>query len=337
MSQSNRATLTCLPRDVLNRVLIHLAASPSSLGALSLTHPALFASISVFTSSSTPPRLPSLALPLNVSEFSISPASSLSITRTSSTSLTITKSPTPGLAHVVFPHVLHHHALHWSVTPLVTTARTLTVGITTTRNPHFLLRKQSVRYDFAGRLQLPFRARQTYGRTFRPSETLTLVYDPHERSLLLLDNNVAMGPPVVLASLLTYPDTPFYPFIAFGITAGESVSISATGIRAFGDVRESHSHWQRPPGVHDGCVMVVTWEDRVWYALRVQPEVTTLAAFRKVLAGRAGVDPEEMDLIMNRRRLKGEESTLEELGIVIDESTGTHKFDILLSVPHLVS
>jgi hypothetical protein len=325
-------TLQALPADVLARILGLLAASPRSIAALAAAHPALAAAVRPFAAGvaafGVRLTLRRAAAALDVREHADRRA------------LRLRKTSLPAHAHAVLGVPLAGYGVHWTVCLRRFAGRSVEVGVTAAPDGRFVDGERSVFFDCAGRLGLGGRRQVTYGRALCEGESVTVVYDPRERALLFLDRGVAMGPPVLLAMVAGVAGAAeLWPYVKFGNVPGECVEVSSVGTRALGDVRESYAGWRRPVGCSpvDGCVVVVTWHESVWYAVRVDPRVATLAGLRAELARRTGLPPQSMDLIMDRRRLCGEGETLEELGVFIDASTGSHKYDVLLSVPHLVS
>lgn len=107
-----------------------------------------------------------------------------------------------------------------------------------------------------------------------------------------------------------------------------------------GHVHTSAKLWRRVPAKlpYDSCIIVATWEEPRWYALRLKPDRTTLAELWKELERRHGLEMHMFELIFNGKRLPySADKTLRDVGITIDDRTGSSTYDILLNVPHIIS
>lgn len=275
------------------------------------------------------------------------------------TDLFLEKGGLPSHAHAHLAAPLSCYSAHWRIDIVRFRGRAIEVGVTARRHSAFVVKDQSVFFDCAGRISV-CGCRQTYGRTFTAGESVGVVYDASTNSLLFLDDGMAMGPPISLDQLtpgckpgdrrasgghagtvdVRRRKGELWAYVKFGNVPGDAVHVrSGRSVRCIAGLADTYSRWRRPIGriEEDGQVVVVTWNDCVWYAMPLDPMTHTLNDLRLALATRTNLKTSEIELIMNRRRLEDDSATLRELGIVINPRTGSHDHDILLSVPHLVS
>lgn len=197
-------------------------------------------------------------------------------------------------------------------------------------------RKGSWSFDCFGRVSLAG-ARRVYGRQMVEGDIVGILYDAKGKKLCFLDNGVCMG---VVPLLGLGSRAHLLPFVYLPYVEGECVTIleggSAVSVSA---IKEGGRRWQKPMGLpYDGSIIVQTWEPKVWYAIHVDPKMTTLARLWELLEERHGMAKHLFELIHEGTRLPcSRKLTLSDVGITISERTGTCKSDILLSVPHIVS
>lgn len=251
----------------------------------------------------------------------------------------IEKTTTPSHGVYVADAALGNWSMWWTVKLEKLRGRGVQVGVTEVKGGRFLEQEKSVYFDCAGRLCLGMRRRMTFGRCFAEGETVGVVYDGRDRTLMFLDGGVAMGPPVRLAMLPGVArGAVVYPFVKFGNVPAERVRLGAGGgVVDFGEMKTGYGAWRRQVGCAppDGKVVVVTWNESVWYALRCDPDTQTLRQLRGELARRIGCS--SFELIHDQQRLCDDDATLASLGVRMDRKSGSTKHDILLSIPHLVS
>lgn len=334
--ENSCASLLTLPSDVLHRVMLHLIADSRALQALSQTHPKLARALTPFRQN--------LSFPLFVGAFSWTayPTELLDVHsshgRGGPKHFEVRRTSCPGHAHVILDIPLLQFNFHWAFELKRFRGRILEMGVAAWHKGGSVASENCVLFDCAGRVGFGGRKR-SFGRIFQEGEIVGFVYHAQSRSLFVLDWKCAMGPPIVLKHIITHHHSVLRPYLKFGNIPYDCVAMHSGRIKSIGGLDASYQNWVWPsvlPKAH-GCVVVVTWKEDTWYALRLDPKVATLDHLRLEVAVRSGLKAGSFELIMNRTRLNRGKATLAELGIHIDPSTGSHSHDILMSVPHLVS
>lgn len=252
--------------------------------------------------------------------------------------LVIRKTSTAGDGYVLFDRCIAGTSSYWQFRIERLRGNRIDVGVATPHAFRFATveRRSSWSFDCFGRVSLAGE-RRAYGRQMRKGDMVGVLYDAGRRSLLFLDNGVCMGE--VELEGVGDGKVHLLPFVYVPYHEGEAVTLVEGGgpvdVRA---VREGAQRWRRPVGLSfEGCVIVQTWEPRLWYAIPVR-EVRTVAGLWREVARRHGMSAELFELIYEGRRLPMVHGVrLEEVGIAIDARTGTNRADVLLSVPHIVS
>lgn len=280
-----------------------------------------------------------IALPTNLARRVFYPALGVDITSPSRRAgVTLRKNSLPGDAFVVFDRCVTGTSAFWRFRIDRFRGQRIDVGVAMPHAFRFATveRKASWSFDCFGRVSLAGQ-RHAYGRQMTEGDIVGILYDAKTSSLSFLDNGVCMGVvPLVGVGARAH----LLPFVYLPYHEGESVTLLQGGeplsVMA---VRAGARRWRKPAGLpYDGSIIVQTWDARVWYAIKVDPKVTTLAHLWQMLEERHGVARHLFELIHEGARLKySHRLTLSDVGITIDERTGTCKNDILLSVPHIVS
>lgn len=173
----------------------------------------------------------------------------------------------------------------------------------------------------------------------REGDVVGVLYDAKTATVSFLDDGVCMGV-VNVGAEGPNGKGHLLPFVYMPYLEGEQVTLlESRGPLSVSAVRKTGTRWQRPVGLpYDGTIIVQTWEPSVWYAFRVDPEVTTMARFWGMIEKQYGIARHLFELIHDGARLVDTElMTLSEAGICIDKRSGTCRSDVLLSVPHIVS
>lgn len=336
-SPSTLLTLLTLPSDVFQGVLAHLYDDYNAMHALAASHPRFAKEAARFRENFALPGL------LPGTKWSTYPREELLCTSKSNgsddaTALKVAKSSSPGHAQFILETPLKIFNVYWTVRLTRFVGRTLEIGVARHHRDYAVISESAVRFDCAGRLLVGAK-RLGFGRVFQQGDVLTVIYLASSRSILFLDEDTAMGPPIDLTGLLKGREITLRLYVRFGNIAGECVTVYGYKAKFIGDFENSHQHWTQPttlPPTH-GCVVVVTWKDDEWYAVPLDPNIATLDNLRSEIGTRSGLDPNAFELIINNTRLVAGQATLAELGIQIDPKTGSQRRDILMSVPHLVS
>lgn len=253
--------------------------------------------------------------------------------------LTLRKTTAPGDAFVVFDRCVAATSAYWRFRIDRFAGHRIEVGVASPAALRYgtVERAASWSFDCFGRVCLAGK-RLPYGRQMREGDVVGVLCDAKTGTVSFLDNGVCMG-----AVPVGPPDGPrphLLPFVYMPYVAGEQVTLlEGCGPLSVRAVRARGRLWRRPAGLpYDGAVIVKTWEPRVWYAIRVDPDVTTVAGFWGLVEQRHGVARHLFELICAGERLVDTDAlTLSDVGIRIDERSGTCRSDVLLSVPHIIS
>lgn len=337
-SNKKKITLTDVPRDILFQIVIHLHQyddndQKNNLRSFALTCKdfyQLYHSISHGGQYAIPLSLPK---PLKTPH-------GLNIRQNNNRSMiTIQKTSTPGDAYVVFDKNISKVSCSWKVKLEQFKGHRIEIGIALPSAFRFGMveRASSWSFDCFGRACIAGK-NITYGRQILNNESITIVYDSKHRTLSFLDvNHISMG---CLHMQIT-DDSILYPFIYFPYFKGECLSIiyDNSCILDLEKVDLSKHTWKKRANLpFDNHIIVSTWEDCKWYALNIDPDVTSLADFWKLLEVLHGMDRTLFQLIFNGMQLPyRRDKMLKDVGIVIDKRTGSCSADILLSVPHVIS
>lgn len=333
-SPRTKPNLESLPQDILLRIITHLHDIGSHhTQALAQTCCRLAAAVRTIT------RRGDIALPTNLARRIFYPALGVDMTsRGRRAGVTLRKNSLPGDAFVVFDRCVTGTSAFWRFRIDQFKGQRIDVGVAMPHAFRFATveRKASWSFDCFGRVSLAGQ-RHAYGRQMKEGDILGVLYDAKTNSLSFLDNGVCMG---VVPLVGLGAKAHLLPFVYLPYHEGESVTLLQGGeplsVMA---VRAGAQRWRKPAGLpYDGSIIVQTWDARVWYAIRVDPKVTTLAHLWHMLEERHGVARHLFELIHEGTRLTySHRLTLSDVGITINERTGTCKNDILLSVPHIVS
>lgn len=254
--------------------------------------------------------------------------------------LVLEKMRAPGDAFLVFGEDITLFSSYWEVKIDVFEGRLLEIGVTT----HHGLRHGSVErrsswsFDCFGRVSLAGQ-RSVYGRQMQAGDVVGILFDVSEpQSITFFDNGISMG------SLPVVPrdDGGLFPFVYMPHHPGEKCAVPRLHSRVPINIpmlRATEGTWMKPHGLkYDNKVIVLTWDERTWYALDVNPARTTVEELFDLMEVLHHHPVDLFELIAGGKRLDNSpDVTLEEAGICIDEKTGTHAIDILLSMPHVVS
>lgn len=328
-SEMLEAGLLTLPPDVLQLLVAHLAeADTRSVAALGCTCSALRKFIAQYRNGES-------ALPL-------SPRLDKSFGRGvdaiyTSDGVRLRKNNVAGDGIALLCVVPRCIATYWEFEIERFRGRRIELGLTTKNALRFgsIDRRESWSFDCFGRANVAG-MRRTYGRQMKEGDVVGIVYDIFKKEMYVLDNGVPMGALPVHntrgGELYPYVYLPYYPDESVVVRRGTRVP------RCLKTIAEGVKNWRKPDGLpYDGRLIVSTWNDTVWYAVPVTPDTTTIEELWLELAVRQSRHPDQLDLIHNGRHLVRSTLTLHQEGIVVDNHTGTYAFDVLVTIPHLVS
>lgn len=326
---SHRYSLELLPHDILLAIISHLHNFGSQhTQALALTCKRLYLAVRSIT------RHGDIALSLNLSRRISNPGPGISIKSTSS-GVSFQKNGVPGDAFLMFDRCICGTSSFWRFR--IDRFCGLRIEIGVARPAAFrhgtVERAKSWSFDCFGRVCVAGEQR-TFGRQMKVGDVVGVLYDAKGERLCFMDNGISMGviEGVGRGQLL--------PFIYLPYVKGEQVTLLNSGATlSVSSVLGGGQKWRRVMGLQwEECIIVQTWNEKVWYGLRMDPETSTLAELWCMLEDRVGMRRELFELIWDGKRLGwSEHITLSQVGIHIDQRTGTCKKDILLSVPHIVS
>lgn len=325
------------PQDILYRIAIQLHGNKTSLQSFAESCQTLYKIYHTLREGGE--YAISIELPLSST---ISPGLAVSTSPLSSKTM-IQKTQVPGDAYIVFPCDVTQTSAIWHFQIENFEGHRIEIGVATEDAFRFGMveRASSWSFDCFGRACLAGSPR-TYGRQMRNQDVIGVLYDAMKQSISFVDNGVSMGSlPIRSGTGSRIGTKALLPFVYFPYYCGECVSYLPVK-RSLVNMKQVHSsavNWKRPSGLpYDNCIIVATWEERVWYAIRANPGVTTLGCFWRELQRRHGMEMHLFELIFNGKRLQNRHDILlEDVGIVIDDKTGTCCSDMLLSVPHMVS
>lgn len=327
-------TFLTLPSEIILQILSYASTDPQTLTSVALTNLRLSRLIRSIR------RGGQYALHVDLSNEVVSERFSVSKpgpTTSSHGFVTLTKNSEPGHGYAPFNYNILSCSVHWSFRLDRFTGNRIDIGVARLNGPESA---SSWSFDCFGRVSVKGKV-ITYGRRMQTGDVVGILYNYALRTLSFLDNGVSMGSIELEPDAIAFDnDHALLPFVYIPHLEGESVTL--LGSSSVLDLRLAESKaklWKRPTGLRcDSMVIVHTWDDRVWYAIDEDCETTTLRRMFIILEERHGVARDQFELISDGRRLKNTNSkTLRDVGIFVDERTGTCVRDILLSVPHLVS
>lgn len=326
--------LTDLPHDILYLIIIRIHQNGSSLRPFAETCQSLYNVYHTLHLGGV------YALPITLRAPRKSP-NGLSVSTSEDGILNVCKTRLPGDAHMVFEHDVSQTSTFWEVRLDEFRGHRVEIGVAKPGAFRFGMveRASSWSFDCFGRACIAG-YRRTYGRHMCTGDVIGVVYDAARGVLAFLDRGVSMGA-LVIRRYRSTPHSPLYPFIYFPCFQGESVSIlrPPMSVIDLARIHDSARLWSRPKGLaYDGHIIVSSWEELVWYAIPADTNSMTLAQLWKELEKQYGMPMHLFELIFNGRRLPNRaDLKLCDVGIRIDERTGSCRSDILLSVPHIIS
>ena len=329
-----------LPTDVLLRILTHLqCASPNALTDVALTNVRLSQIVSSirrggqYSLNFDPSSHAKLDNGVCVKELRNSEGSLF---------FTYTKNETPGFSVFMYMFDVAARSSHWSFRLNKFKGNRIDIGVARLKafRFHSVERASSWSFDCFGRVTVMGKTR-TYGRRMQEGDVVGVVYDYSSKTLSFLDNGISMGKINIEQPGTSCPeDHKLIPYVYLPYVQGESISmVLPSEVLDLDSVHRSEKIWRKPSGLrYDSMVIVTTWEERLWYAIDVDCETTTLRELWQILEKRHSMSMELFELISNGKRLENTyKKTLRDVGIYVDPRTGSCRYDILLSVPHIVS
>lgn len=353
-------TLTDLPDDTIYFIMILIQQDGSSLRYLAqtcITIYKLFNNLRLAGLFALPVRLPippvtPRGLDLTVSSTSVKrPAHGTRTAKLDTTlhddsypneAVRIRKNSNPGVAYIKFEYDITQTSSAWSVRLDKFHGTRIEIGIASHDAFRFntVERASSWMFDSFGRANCAG-FRRTFGRAMHPGETITIIYDVSRKLLSFHDQSTSMGS----LRVNTSDGVPLYPFVYFPALSDETVTVmqpSRVVVNLAHLYTTAQAYARRAAESSQtakiGRLIVLTWDDRIWYSVKVDIRTTTLAQLWKVIESRHGMPMHLFELIFKGRRLPNSESlNLHHVGIHFDKITGSCSSDILLSVPHIVS
>lgn len=322
-----------LPQDILLDILSHVHnLGPRHTQALAQTCRRLSTTVRAVT------RHGDFALPIKLTRATCFPPCGVEISSSDRRGVTIRKTSTPGDAFVVFDRCVTGTSVYWQFRLNRFRGQRLDIGVALPHAFRFATveRKGSWSFDCFGRVSLAGK-RRVYGRQMSEGDVVGILYDARGDNLCFLDNGVCMG---VVPLVGVESGAHLFPFLYLPFVEGECVTLlEGSGAVSVSAMEESVRRWHRPKGLpYDRSIIVQTWEPKLWYAIRVDPTKTTLARLWELLEEKHGMAKHLFELIYEGTRLPcTHKLTLNDVGIIVNERTGTCRSDILLSVPHVVS
>lgn len=353
-------TLTDLPDDTIYFIMILIQDDGSSLRYLAQTCTTiykLFHNLRLGGLFAQPVRLPKPAVAPRGLDLTMSPTPArhpVHCARTArldttlnddsypNEALQIRKNSTPGVAYIKFEYDVTQISSAWSVRLDKFHGTRIEIGIATQDAFRFntVERASSWMFDSFGRANCAG-SHRTFGRAMRAGETITVIYDVSRKLLSFHDQSTSMGS----LRINTPNGIPLCPFIYFPALSDETVTVFQPGrvVINLAHLYASAQEYARrvaesPQTAKIGRLIVLTWDDRIWYSVKVDIQTTSLAQLWKIIETRHGMPMHLFELIFKGRRLPNSDSlNLHHVGIHFDKTTGSCSSDILLSVPHIVS
>lgn len=337
--------ITDMPSDILYLILIHVYRDDDAAARAFAQTCSAFQALYRTVSSGGQYALPLTLSPptrnrlnTNMSDLLVTPVGPRGA------DLCIEKRSAYGDSYVVFDRDVRHTSSSWRLRLDTFKGHRLDVGVAlSSAFRHGMVeRASSWRFDLFGRACAAGES-ISFGRQFLPGDVLTIVYDAGASRLAFIDGScgACMGSLYVDVGSKTH--LALHPFIYFPALAGERITLLAGAAQVI-DLHRIHAstvRWKREPASlpYDGCIIVATWEEHRWYALRFDDlDATPVSVLWSQVAQRHGMSESLFELIFNGARLPNTHNkTLRDVGIHIDCDTGSCTADILLSVPHIVS